>query len=305
MGVGHSKPANKTGKNVVRQKIETASKTGVLSLREHSLTEIPLQVFELTNVRTLDLSNNKLKQLSSKLTTLTKLKSLKCDGNLLRNGSLSPIITKLPNLQIFSAGENKLGLISPPTTSKDSVGSRRKNEHGNRSTTSFPNLPPALKQLKLDSNHFESIPMQICDPNLIKLEKLDLSRNNLATIPPEISNLSALTELNLDGNCIVSLPEEIGKLAAMKALSLQHNQIQVHSTSFSAGKPQPLPAVLFTETPLIDLNLRGNQLTNTQLVSFMYRLAALCIYSSAITHFPLNGFNSHLPPHEINDAYVE
>ena len=136
------------------------------------------------------------------------------------------------------------------------------------SAPSFPTLPSTLKQLKLDSNHFESIPIQICDPILIKLEKIDLSRNNLAVIPPEIVNLSSLTELNLDCNCIVSLPEEVGKLSKLKALSLQQNQIQVNSTSFSASKPQPLPAALFTATPLIDLNLRGNHLTNTQLVRF-------------------------------------
>lgn len=253
------------------KKIETASKTGVLSLREHDLIEIPSQVYELTNIRTLDISNNKLKDLPLKLTTLTKLKSLKCDGNLLPNGSLSPTITKLSNLQIFSAGENKLGQAQRSSPSKNSASNRRGNNHTTTTTTttiSFPSLPPSLKQLKLDSNHFQSIPLQICDPTLLKLEKLDLSQNNLAAIPSQIANLSSLTELNLDGNCIVSLPEEIGTLGALKALSLQHNQIQVNSTSFSAARPQPLPAGLFADTPLIDLNLRGNHLTNTQLNEF-------------------------------------
>lgn len=203
-----------------------------------------------------------------KLTALTKLKCLKCDGNLLENGSLSPTMTSLSNIQIFSAGENKLGLPPAPVTSKNSRKKRLITEQGNMSTPSFPILPPTLKQLKLDSNHFESIPIQICDPSLIKLEKLDLSQNNLAAIPPEVANLLSLTELNLDGNCLVSLPEEIGKLGGLKSLSLQHNQIQVNSTSFSAAKPQPLPAALFTTTPLIDLNLRGNRLTNTQLNEF-------------------------------------
>lgn len=272
MGNDSSTPSNKTGKNVVRQKLETASKTGVLSLREHSLLEIPSQVYELTNIRTLDISNNKLKGLPEKLTTLTKLKSLKCDKNLLHSGSLSPTITKLSNLQIFSAGENNLGQPPASATVNNSGSNRRRKDQGGKSMatsmTSFPSLPPALKQLKLDSNHFDSVPIQICNPALVKLEKLDLSHNNLAAIPSEIANLSALTELNLDGNSIVSLPEEVGKLVALKALSLQHNQIRVQSTSFSAAKPQPLPAVLFSATPLIDLNLRGNRLTNTQLNEF-------------------------------------
>lgn len=45
MGTTSSKPTNKVGKKVVQQKLETASKTGVLSLREHKLENIPSEVF--------------------------------------------------------------------------------------------------------------------------------------------------------------------------------------------------------------------------------------------------------------------
>lgn len=270
----------------------------MLSLREHNLLEIPVTVFELTNVRTLDLSNNKLKEIPSKITTFTKLKSLRCDGNLLRSGSLSPAIGKMPSLQIFSAGDNKLGVPLDHGTSKKQKGNKKSTKNGDKTISIFPDLPPTLKQLKLDSNQFESIPMQICDPTLLKLEKLDLSRNNLASIPPEIANLSSLIELNLDGNCIVSLPEEVGTLGSLKALSLQSNQIQVYSTSFSAAKPQPLPAVLFTSTPLIDLNLMGNQMTNTQLNEFegfdiflerRQKLKSKNIYGGALTDLSVCG----------------
>jgi len=240
-------------------------------LTEHNLVEVPFQVYELANITTLDISNNKLKDLPPNLTKLTKLKSLKCDKNLLPNGSLSPTITQFSNLQILSAGENKLGQ-SPveSTTSKNYNKKRNKKSSPTRSPFpfSFPSLPPSLKQLKLESNHFKSVPLQICDPLLLKLEKLDLSRNNLLIIPPEIANLSSLTELNLDGNILVSLPEEVGDLGALKALSLQDNQIQVNTTCFSDEWPQPLPVGLFQDTPLIDLNLRGNNLTNTQLNQF-------------------------------------
>ena len=137
-------------------------------------------------------------------------------------------------------------------------------------TPSVPPLPSTLKQLKLDSNHFSSIPPSIYSPNLTKLFKLDFSNNNLATVPVEISNLVALAELNLDNNMIVSLPDAMGQLKKLKALSLKNNQIQVTSSAFSDKNPQPLPAVLFSETPLIDLNLEGNKMTNTQLVSTIY-----------------------------------
>ena len=77
-----------------------------------------------------------------------------------------------------------------------------------------------------------------------------------------------LIELNLDNNVIVSLPNEIGKLKKLKSLSLRNNYIEVKSTNFSEANPQPIPASLFEDTLLIDLNLHGNKLTSTQLNEF-------------------------------------
>ena len=74
----------------------------------------------------------------------------------------------------------------------------------------------------------------------------------------------SLTELNLDNNMITSLPKELGQLKKLKALSLRNNYIQVKSTNFTESNPQPIPAELFTDTLIIDLNLGGNPLTNTQ-----------------------------------------
>jgi Leucine-rich repeat (LRR) protein len=105
--------------------------------------------------------------------------------------------------------------------------------------------------------------------NLAKLDKLDLSSNQLATLPEEIKNLTNLEELRLDSNMIASLPEAIGQLTKLKVLSLRDNKLQVTSTTFNdTTNPQPLPKSLFTDTRLIDLNLHGNRLTNTQMNLF-------------------------------------
>jgi Leucine-rich repeat (LRR) protein len=96
-----------------------------------------------------------------------------------------------------------------------------------------------------------------------------LSSNQLAILPEEINQLVALEELNLDDNTIVALSDAIGDLTKLKILSLRRNRLTVTSTLFNnATNPQPLPAVLFTDTALIDLNLHSNELTNTQLNQF-------------------------------------
>jgi len=221
------------------------------------------------------------------LAILSNLKSLQCDENKLPAGSLAKL-SSLSKLQSLSAGGNKLGL---PVVEKGAV-LRNQPE-------ALPALPVSLRQLKLDNNSFSSIPMQICNSSLVKLEKLDVSMNNLASIPPEISNLVSLIELNLDQNSIVSLPEELGELHKLKVLSLKNNQF-VGGSSFSAQNPQPLPAVLFSKTPLIDLNLHGNKMTYKQLTEFdgfddfldrRKKVKSKDLYGGALTDFDVCGLD--------------
>ena len=86
-------------------------------------------------------------------------------------------------------------------------------------------------------------------------------------MPDEISQLIQLQDLRLDSNRIAALPSAMGQLSKLKSLSLRDNQLQIPTTSSKNAADQPciLPRSLFTDTALIDLNLHGNRLTNTQL----------------------------------------
>ena len=217
-----------------------------------------LSKFSLTTLRTLDVSKNKLQTLGDKIDTLSNLKSLNCDENKLTATAIQNI-TKLSKLQTLSMGTNRLGneVVTDPKSKPKLI--------------PLPNLPPSLKNLKLNSNSFMSIPPSIYSaPNpLIKLEKLDLSDNNLAAIPEGIQNLVSLVELNLDQNTIIAVPESVGKLSKLKALSLRRNQIRVEkNTVFSDQNPQPIHPSVFTDTLVVDLNLDGNAMTSTQLNVF-------------------------------------
>lgn len=219
---------------------------------------------------TLDVSNNKLKKLNPKLSTLSLLKSLNCDDNELIAGGLEPL-SKLTKLQTLNAGGNLLGKRVTTTTTKHIHPPKHiTQQHQQKQPDPLPQkMPLSLKTLKLNANFFSNVPRPIF--LLTKLQKLDLSDNHLATLPPEITNLQTLNELNLNNNVIVALPEEIGTLKKLKSLSLKHNQIHVlhpNQKLDEVKNPQPLPASLFTDTPLIDLNLHGNPMTSTQLNEF-------------------------------------
>ena len=256
-------------------------------------------MFQLVTVRTLDLSNNKLKVLPDALANLKALKSLNCEHNKLTKGSISPSLARLSNLAVLSLGNNRLG-----KNAEESITGNANKKKVKASATQDIILPiiPSLKQLKLNDNQLHTIPPQICSPLLVKLELLDLSNNNIEILPSGIQHLVALQSLNLDHNALLSLPDEMKALSKLKSLSLQHNQIHVirHDDNRNNKYPQPLPSSLFTDTALIDLNLAGNPMTNTQLNEFegfstflerRQRLKSKNIYGGALTDLSVCGLD--------------
>lgn len=54
---------------------------------------------------------------------------------------------------------------------------------------------------------------------------LNLSKNNITVVPPNIKDLANLVELYLYGNKIAVLPPEIGALTQLQTLALNENQV--------------------------------------------------------------------------------
>ncbi|HIE31128.1 MAG TPA: GTP-binding protein, partial [Methanosarcinales archaeon] len=62
---------------------------------------------------------------------------------------------------------------------------------------------------------------------LTNLAYLDLSRNQLTVLPPEITELTNLTEIFLSGNQLTALPPVIGELTSLTTLDLRDNPLPI------------------------------------------------------------------------------
>ncbi|KAE9460526.1 hypothetical protein C3L33_07541, partial [Rhododendron williamsianum] len=80
-----------------------------------------------------------------------------------------------------------------------------------------------LKDLRMENCNLSCLPNEV--GNLISLETLDLSANNLPTLPDSICNLTRLKRLTLEGCNLSHLPCEIGRLILLEGLSLAGNSL--------------------------------------------------------------------------------
>jgi len=58
------------------------------------------------------------------------------------------------------------------------------------------------------------------------LTRLDLSRNALAALPPEVGLLSALDDLDVSRNRLRGLPPELGRLSRLRLLNCMANELE-------------------------------------------------------------------------------
>ncbi|MBE9041330.1 leucine-rich repeat domain-containing protein, partial [Oscillatoriales cyanobacterium LEGE 11467] len=100
--------------------------------------------------------------------------------------------------------------------------------------------------LDLSYNQLSSLPSEI--GQLQNLSSLDLSNNQLSSLPFEIGQLQNLSSLDLRYNQLVSLPSEIDRLQNLSSLDLSHNQLGI------------LPSEIGQLQNLWRLYLRNNQL---------------------------------------------
>ncbi|XP_016004420.2 leucine-rich repeat-containing protein 40 [Rousettus aegyptiacus] len=209
------------GASVPQGLLKAARKSGQLNLSGRNLSEVPQCVWrinvdipeeanqnlsfsaterwwEQTDLTKLIISNNKLQSLTDDLRLLPALTVLDIHDNQLT--SLPSAIRELENLQRLNVSHNKLKILPEEITNLRN-----------------------LKGLYLQHNELTCIPEGF--EQLFNLEDLDLSNNSLTTVPAGFS-LSSLVRLNLSSNQLKSLPAEISGMKRLKHLDCNSNLLE-------------------------------------------------------------------------------
>ncbi|XP_032355903.1 leucine-rich repeat-containing protein 57 [Etheostoma spectabile] len=194
------------GNSALKSHLETSQKTGVFQLTAKGLQEFPEELQRLTsNLRTVDLSGNKIEELPAAVGNFLQLKSLTLNSN--RLTGLPAEIGKLKKLETLSLNGNRIQQLPP------ALGQLR-----------------ALRTLNLSGNQILEFPPGL--GTLRHLDLLDLSRNQIRSVPPTVSELQTI-ELNLNQNQISVLSAEVSRCPRLKVLRLEENCLELSSVPTS------------------------------------------------------------------------
>ncbi|XP_071963057.1 leucine-rich repeat-containing protein 57-like [Antedon mediterranea] len=207
--------------NSINPHLERAEKSGVCQLNDMGISQFPPQLLKLTkNLRTLDISKNKLTLIPPSIGSFLQLKSLTINHN--RLGTIPNEIEDLKKLETLSLTNNNI--------------------------TCFPSSLArltSLRKLLLSGNKLKAFPTQVCQ--LKNLDFLDLSQNMIACVPDDVGQLQA-EELNLNQNQISSLSDSLAECPRLKVLRVEENCLP--ATAFTKK--------IFEESRISTLAVDGN-----------------------------------------------
>lgn len=169
-----------------------------LNLKGMGLEEIPEVVGAFSQLKRLNVFDNKIKQLPASFASLDQLEELVLGKNNIK--SYSPALFSLNSLMFLDLSENEIPCFSPM----------------------FARLKK-MEWLFLAKNLIRELPPEMVE--MQSLKHFSIAFNAISEIPPFIGEMGHLEFLNLEGNQINTVPEALGQLTKLRSLNLQDNPI--------------------------------------------------------------------------------
>lgn len=223
-----------------------------LDLSSNALTSIPDEFTDLTQLRKLNLSHNDLGQASLNAILDLQLTELNASHNQLSAPLISRDCEILNSLQTLNLSNNRLTALAD--SSSGQFGTLREINLSNNRITSLPDLSGWAELLTMDlsDNQLSSIPAGFT--SLKKVKQVSLRGNNLRTLDPRIGLMESLENLQLSGN----------PLRSRRALTLVTEDLkadlrsQLEPESEDAGlQDAPVPAKPLAESTSDDVETQA------------------------------------------------
>uniref|UniRef100_A0AAR2LP44 Leucine-rich repeat-containing protein 40 n=1 Tax=Pygocentrus nattereri TaxID=42514 RepID=A0AAR2LP44_PYGNA len=206
-----------------------------LILSHNQLTELPLELWKLTNLRCLHLQQNLLEQLPEDLGQLCHLDDLvsgKTDhvstavpslANVIWENICQIVFPRL-DLRLLDCSRNHLESVPPVLAQMASLEQLYLRHNKLRFLPELPSCK-TLKELHCGNNQIEELDAAHLK-HLSALSVLELRDNKVKTLPEEVTLLQGLERLDLTNNDISSVPFGLGTLPKLTSLALEGNPLR-------------------------------------------------------------------------------
>ncbi len=204
------------------------SQLHTLNLSNNNIQRLPESIGHLTQLRSLDIGNNPLQAIPDSIGQLARLRSLDIEG--IPPSIIPKSIERLTRLRVLNWSNTTL------TALPEFIQCFTRLLELNISDTRLSELPKWISQLNqlrflnLCHNNLRSLPSQFYE--LHHLEELFLHTNNFLKLDAELFSLSKLIHLSLARNPLIELPTSIGDAQNLKSLTLGSTRIGTIPSSF-------------------------------------------------------------------------
>ncbi|XP_078688980.1 uncharacterized protein LOC144920576 isoform X1 [Branchiostoma floridae x Branchiostoma belcheri] len=234
-----------------------------IDLSCRGLTEIPPEIFHITDLQVLNLFGNNIEHISGDIGQLLRLKKLDLGSNSLT--SLPPQLCSLIELEELNLNDNHL------TTLPDKFGRLRALQVLYLKDNALKDLPHSicdieeLERLYITNNMIERLPDDF--GRLKSLKDCYISSNRLRFLPDSFCEMENLVKVNLSDNAIEKLPDRIGNLVNVKNLYLRGNKLTKLPMSF--GELQLLESLTLSGNGLLELPSTFGELSSLNVIYLM------------------------------------
>jgi len=270
----------------------------VLDLRDNGFAVLPQEIVKLQFLERLDLTNNNLSNLPFALGLLPHLKSVQLEGNPMKS----------IRRDIMARGTVGLLKYLRSRMEDNEVAELVKSGAGNVSPIPQPGSPPIpdkfsmknTKSLNLSKKNLIELPEEAVENALeVKVQAIDLSKNQLAVFPENLNRLiPQLYEINISSNKISQMPSFIaGEL--IQFLDFSNNKLSslppemsgmkhLREIILSVNQFEAIPDCLYACAKVETILIANNKIASIEVdkLAQLPNLAILDLQNNAIQSVP-------------------